>query len=73
MEKATGQEFIKNTQALRVVHGVCRDVKGNCRGAKDYLRDAPCLSSASVCSAQHQAIMLAGMSDNWYHNLGVAL
>lgn len=33
-ENPTAQEFIKNTQALRVVHGVCRDVKGNCRGDK---------------------------------------
>lgn len=23
-------EFIKNTQALCVINGVCRDVKGNC-------------------------------------------
>ena len=29
------QEFLKNTQALRVVIGFCRDVtKGNCRGNK---------------------------------------
>lgn len=28
----TPKDFIKNTQALRVVHGVCRNIKGNCRG-----------------------------------------
>ena len=29
------QEFCKNTQALRVINGVCLDtVKGNCRGNK---------------------------------------
>lgn len=27
-------EFLKNTQALRVIDGVCREVQGNCREAK---------------------------------------
>lgn len=33
-ENPNARDFVKNTQALRVVHGVCRDVKGNCRGSK---------------------------------------
>ena len=33
-ENPNVKDFIKNTQALRVVHGVCRNVKGNCRGNK---------------------------------------
>lgn len=32
------QEFCKNTQALRVINGVCGNVsKGNCRGSKKAL------------------------------------
>ena len=31
-ENPNVSEFMKNTQALRVIHGVCADVKGNCRG-----------------------------------------
>ena len=32
-------EFFKNTQALRVVNGFCRDiVKGNCRGSESIKR-----------------------------------
>ena len=32
-------EFFKNTQALRVVNGFCRDVvKGNCRGSESRKR-----------------------------------
>ena len=27
-------EFLKNTQALWVIDGVCREVRGNCREAK---------------------------------------
>lgn len=34
-------EFFKNTQALRVVNGFCRDVvKGNCRGDKSRKRSS---------------------------------
>ena len=32
-ENPNARDFIKNTQALRVVNGACRDVKGNCRGS----------------------------------------
>ena len=33
-ENPNVSQFIKNTQALRVVNGICRDaVKGNCRGS----------------------------------------
>ena len=32
-ENPNAQEFLKNTQALRVIHGVCRNIKGNCRGS----------------------------------------
>ena len=28
----TLQEFLCNTQALRVINNTCRDVRGNCRG-----------------------------------------
>lgn len=35
-DNPNAQEFLKNTQALRVVNGFCRDVaKGNCRGNKE--------------------------------------
>ena len=34
-ENPNTQEFLKNTQALRVINGTCMDtVKGNCRGKK---------------------------------------
>ena len=29
-ENTTAQEFFKNTQALRVIHGMCSNVRGNC-------------------------------------------
>jgi hypothetical protein len=29
-ENPNSRDFLKNTQALRVVNGVCRNVKGNC-------------------------------------------
>lgn len=32
-ENPTAYDFMKNTQALRVVHGVCNNVRGNCRGS----------------------------------------
>jgi hypothetical protein len=28
-------EFIRNTQALRVVNGICRNIRGNCRGSNN--------------------------------------
>ena len=31
-ENPDGSTFIKNSQALRVVHGVSGTIKGNCRG-----------------------------------------
>jgi len=34
-ENPNSQDFFKNTQALRVVNGVCNNIKGNCRGNKD--------------------------------------
>lgn len=33
-ENPTVKEFCNNTQALRVINTVCRDVKGNCCGRK---------------------------------------
>lgn len=34
-DNPNAQEFLQNTQALKVVNGFCRDVaKGNCRGNK---------------------------------------
>ena len=30
-ENPNAKDFIKNTQALRVVNGVCSKIKGNCR------------------------------------------
>ena len=33
-ENPTVEEFCQNTQALRVINTVCRDVRGNCRGNK---------------------------------------
>ena len=32
-ENPNAKDFVKNTQALRVVHGVCSNVKGNCRAS----------------------------------------
>ena len=32
-ENPNASEFLKNTQALRVVNGVCRNIKGNRRGS----------------------------------------
>lgn len=32
-ENPSARDFIKNTQALRMINGVCRNVKGNCRGS----------------------------------------
>ena len=34
-ENPNARDFIKNTQALRVVNGVCRNIKGNCRGNEE--------------------------------------
>ena len=34
-ENPNSRDFLKNTQALRVINGVCRTVKGNCRGSTD--------------------------------------
>ncbi len=31
-ENPTARDFVKNTQALRVINGVCGNVRGNCRG-----------------------------------------
>ena len=33
-ENPTVKEFCQNTQALRVINTVCKDVRGNCRGSK---------------------------------------
>ena len=41
-ENPTVDEFVKNTQALRVINSVCRDVRGNCRGHKTRLDDSAC-------------------------------
>lgn len=32
-ENPTVNDFIKGTQVLRVVNGLCKDVKGNCRAS----------------------------------------
>ena len=32
-ENPNAKDFVKNTQALRVVNGMCGDVRGNCRGS----------------------------------------
>lgn len=32
-ENPNASDFIKNTQALRVIDGVCRNIRGNCRGS----------------------------------------
>ena len=31
-ENPSANEFVKNTQALRVINATCRGIKGNCRG-----------------------------------------
>jgi hypothetical protein len=28
-------DFVKNTQALRIINGVCKNVRGNCRGGSN--------------------------------------
>ena len=33
-ENPTVKEFCQNTQALRVINTICKDVRGNCRGSK---------------------------------------
>ena len=33
-ENPTAQHIYSNTQALRVINGLCHDVRGNCRGLK---------------------------------------
>ena len=33
-ENPNVKEFCQNTQALRVINTVCKDVQGNCRGSK---------------------------------------
>ena len=38
-ENPNSRDFLKNTQALRVVNGVCRNVKGNCQGSKEICPD----------------------------------
>ncbi len=38
-ENPNASEFLKNTQALRIVNGVCRNVKGNCRGSNSDSKD----------------------------------
>ena len=38
-EKIQTRDFLKNTQALRVVNGVCRNIKGNCRGSEENCPD----------------------------------
>ncbi len=41
-ENPNVSEFVKNTQALRVVNSSCATVRGNCRGAqKKKKKDAP--------------------------------
>ena len=35
-ENLNVMDFNKNTQALTVVHGICRDIKGNCRGSTSH-------------------------------------
>ena len=44
-ENPSVSDFLKNTQALRIVNGVCKDVVrlGNCRGQKR--QDSPLKSS----------------------------
>lgn len=37
-ENPTARDFCKNTQALRVINGTCRNVRGNCRGAASSQR-----------------------------------
>ena len=32
-ENPSVQQFVENTRALRVINGVCGQVRGNCRGA----------------------------------------
>ena len=32
-ENPNVEDFVKNTQALRVINGVCHKVRGNCRGS----------------------------------------
>ena len=39
-ENPSVTEFLKNTQALRVVDGVCGNVRGNCRGSAPELPDS---------------------------------
>jgi hypothetical protein len=40
-ENPTVNDFIKNSQALRVVHGICSNVRGNCHAgnSKDLCTD----------------------------------
>ena len=38
-ENPTAQEFFKNTQALRVIHGMCSNVRGNCRASTSTSED----------------------------------
>ena len=33
-DNPNAKEFIKATQALRVINGTCRTIRGNCRGAQ---------------------------------------
>ena len=40
-ENPNVSEFVKNTQALRVVNSSCATVRGNCRGARKKKNDAP--------------------------------
>ena len=38
-EYPTAQEFFKNTQALRVIHVMCSNVRGNCRASTSTSED----------------------------------
>lgn len=41
-ENPSVMEFMKNTQALRVVNGTCRNVRGNCRGGNSQEKLLSC-------------------------------
>ena len=32
-DNPNGHQFVKNTQAIRVINGTCGTIKGNCRGS----------------------------------------
>ena len=36
-ENPNASQFIKNTQALRVINSTCRTIRGNCRGSQNTI------------------------------------